>query len=159
MKNLLLCLFIALPSWMNAQIPVLGDTLRGGIVFFVNETQDTAFICGKHDAAQYSDWAEAKMRCEVFFSIWGGRLYYGWRMPTLAEMAIMRKNRDVLNKAMAEKGGRAFDSEIGSYYWTGTEGKYGSQAWMQAFGFDNAVLMNKGSNSFFARAVQSVPLK
>ncbi len=160
MKNLLfLCGLLALPTILPAQTPTVGDTLRGGIVCFINETGDTALICGKSDALQFGDWAEAKARCENYFSIWGGTLHRDWRMPTLDEMKIIRAGRDVLNPLIVKNGGIAFDSEIGSYYWTSTEGKYDSQAWLQAFGFDTPFLMNKTSNTFNARAVQTVFLK
>jgi len=159
MKNIFTLILVFLPIFLFAQPYEVGDTARGGIVFFVSENGDTALVCGMHDASPFGDWATAKSRCENSFGIQDGKLLRGWRMPTLAEMKIIRNNRDALNTFIEKRNGTPLESDVGSYYWTSTEGKYSSQAYLQAFGFDNAVLMNKTSNTFKARAVKVVLVK
>jgi hypothetical protein len=159
MKNIFIFILSFLPILLSAQPYEVGDTARGGIVFFVSENGDTALVCGMHNASSFSDWETAKSRCENSFGIQDGKLLRGWRMPTLREMKIIRTNRDALNKFIDERGATALESDVGSYYWTITEGKYSSRAYLQAFGFDHAVLMNKDSNTFTSRAVKTVLVK
>lgn len=159
MKNLLIFCCLIFCISLNAQTPVLGDTLRGGFVFHVNSTADTAFICTTRDVMEYGDWHEAKKFCENTFSIWNGTLYStGWRMPTLEEMKIIRKNRDALNIEIVAKGGLGFSTDIAAYYWTSTEADASTNAWTMAFGFDIPFMQSKETNLFRARAVQAVPL-
>lgn len=160
MKNLFTLILAVFPIFLFAQPPYeVGDTARGGIVFFVSENGDTALVCGKHDASPFGDWATAKSRCESTFGIQDGKLIRGWRMPNLTEMKIIRTHRDTLNTFIEKQGGTPLDNSIGSYYWTSTEGEHSSQAYLQAFGFDHSVLMNKTSNTFSARAVKTVIVK
>ena len=158
-KIQILFLLFFLPMLVTAQTYSVGDTIRGGIVFFIAENGDSMLICGRNDAIQYSNWADAKTRCENFFSIYGNQMHRGWRMPTAAEMKIIRSNRELINNLIEKAGGIPLDSDVGAYYWTSTEGEYTSQAWLQPLGFDLPVLMNKESNSFNARAVQTIYLK
>jgi hypothetical protein len=160
MKNLLLMsCFLLMPFFLAAQDYAVGDVVKGGIVFFVAENGDSLLICGKNDAAQYVDWNDAKMRCETFFSIDVSVMVRGWRMPTLAEMKMLRDNRETINDLISKAGGEPLDSDKGAYYWTSTEAEYASHAYLQAFGFELPQLMSKASNSFNARAVQTVYLK
>jgi hypothetical protein len=160
MKNMLFInLFLCVPFFLAAQDYAIGDMVKGGIVFSIAENGDSLLICGKNDAAQYVDWADAKMRCESFFSIDVSTMVKGWRMPTLAEMKILRDNRETINELIRKAGGIPLESEVGAYYWTSTEAEYSSHAYLQPFGFDLPQLMSKASNSFNARAVQTVYLK
>jgi hypothetical protein len=160
MKKLLLitCLtFIA--SKMQAQEYVLGEVIKGGIVVFIAENGDSLLICGKNDAAQYVNWEDAKMRCESFFSIDGSTMVRGWRMPTVLEVKRMRADRENINNLISKTGGTPLDIDVGTYYWTSDEGENKDFAYLQGFGFDLDQLMSKESNSFHARAVQTVYLK
>lgn len=160
MKNILFInLFLCVPFFLAAQDYAIGDMVKGGIVFSIAENGDSLLICGKNDAAQYVDWTDAKMRCESFFSIDVSTMVRGWRMPTLAEMKMLRDNRETINELISNAGGIPLESNLGTYYWTSTEAEYASHAYLQAFGFDHAPLMSKVSNSFHARAVQTVYLK
>lgn len=159
MKNLLIFCCLVFCTSLNAQTPVLGDTLRGGFIFHVNSTADTAFICTTRDVMEHGDWQEAKKFCENTFSIWNGTLYRtGWRMPTLEEVKIIRKNRDALNTLIVAKGGLRFSTDLAAYYWTSTEAGAPTHAWVVAFGFHLPAIQHKGTNTFRARAVQAVPL-
>ena len=160
MRNLLLILLFSSTSFLStAQDYAIGDVVKGGIVFFIAENGDSLLICGKNDAIQYANWADAAARCEAFFSIDVSVMVKGWRMPTLAEMKILRNNRETINPLISKAGATPLEKDVGSYYWTSTEGDYTTHAYLQAFGFDNSVLMSKESNSFHARAVQTVYLK
>lgn len=160
MKNLLFgSFFLFAPLLLSAQNYAIGDIVKGGIVFSIAENGDSLLICGKNDAAQYVDWTDAKMRCESFFSIDVSMMVKGWRMPTLAEMKILRDNRESINELISNVGGIPLDSDVGAYYWTSNEAEYPSHAYLQAFGFDHTPLMSKASNSFHVRAVQTVYLK
>ena len=79
-------------------------------------------------------------------------------MPNKAELKIMRENREKIDPAAKNAGGTAFDNGLGAYYWSSTEVNK-THAWLQAFGFDTQNLMSKVSNTFNARAVQTVQLK
>ena len=106
MKKLLILLAIGLFSMpVIAQKYSIGDVLKGGVVFLVSENKDSVWICGKNDANQYCDWAEAKARCESFFSIDNSQMMKGWRMPTKEEMKQLRERRDVVNKAIEAMNG------------------------------------------------------
>ena len=131
MKNLLFINFFLLaPFFLAAQDYAIGDIVKGGIVFSIAENGDSLLICGKNDAAQYVDWNDAKMRCESFFSIDVSTMVRGWRMPTLAEMKILRDNRETINELISKTGGIPLDSDVGAYYWTSTESEYNT-AWQQ----------------------------
>jgi len=152
-----LVLFFFCSIYLSAQVHQEGDFLRGGVIFHINETQDTALICAIRDQAQYVDWASAKQLCERFFSIQDGQMYRGWRMPSKAEIVKMKEKRDMINAASEKNGGEGFDPGFGAHYWSGTE--EGTHAWLQPFTFGLLTLMHKDSNTFFVRGVQKVALK
>lgn len=152
-----LSLIFLLPIFLSAQVYKEGDLLRGGVIFHINETQDTALISAIRDQAQYVNWADAKNRCERFFSIQDGQMYKGWRMPSKDEIVKMKKKRDMINAASVKNGGEGFDPGLGAHYWSGTE--EGTHAWLQPFTFGVLTLMHKDGNSFFVRGVQKVALK
>lgn len=161
MKNLIgVILFLTCPTFIFSQTTKIGDTIKGGVVFHITENGDSALICGPRDAARYVNWADAKARSEQFFSIDVDKMARGWRMPTKEEMKMLRDKRDEINVFINALDGspQPLEGELGSYYWTATEGEFKEQAWLQAFGFDNAVLMSKESNTFHVRSVQWVQL-
>jgi TIR domain/Protein of unknown function (DUF1566) len=114
----------------------LGQQYKGGIIIHINTTGDHGLIASNNEAVNLS-WSKAQKICEVY-SI--GE-YSDWRMPSVAELNVMFKNKKYLGTYT--KG----------IYWSATEeGK--NQAWTQNFVNGVQAKSNKASE-FAVRAVRN----
>ena len=101
----ILLLFIFTPIAIFSQTYKVGDYAQGGIVFWVDETGEHGLVCARHDQTFLENWETGKARCESYFGIANGQMVKGWRLPTKEEIAIMRQQRDLIDKTAAANGG------------------------------------------------------
>lgn len=114
---LLLSLAPAYFSSLRAQLPAVGDTLRGGVVVDFGTTSGSVLIL--HPRQDPAPWTGA--------NTWAATLTtagLAWRQPTLSELQAFYNNRTVVNAGLAKFSGSV--PIASSFSWSGSVDAGGS---------------------------------
>lgn len=82
-----------------------GDEFQGGIIFFLDESNEHGLIVSKHDLSATADWNEAIKLCIDQQA--GG--FADWYLPTIEELDLIYQNKDLVG------------SFVRFSYWSSTE--------------------------------------
>lgn len=105
----------------------------------VVEDDNHAFLVLTKDIKNV-DWWDGKRKCEEEFA----------QMPNLRQLDAIYKNKEVLNKAFIAAGGATLDDK--AFYWSSTEGSYGS-AWRLGMSDGSRAANYKGYGNRYVRPV------
>lgn len=86
-------------------------------------------IFGKTGKNKKTKTGYAAKICRKLKTKMDGTTYKDWRLPTIDELAILYKNREIINNTAKVNGGEVF---MNTYYWSGTEFDY-TRAWAYYF--------------------------
>ena len=120
-----------------AASPKIGDSIAGGIVFYVDNTGQHGMVAAPADikdntAGQekaFFSWYSARVAANTFA---GG--YCDWFLPNREQLKELYRNRDAVGGLEA------------TYYWSSSESEQG-QAWAQDFSTGEQLTGNKTNTS------------
>ena len=72
----------------------IGDEYQGGVIFFLDATNEHGLVASKHDLSGEADWDEAMDFCSQYTA--GG--FTDWRLPTDTELNLLYQQKDKLGE-------------------------------------------------------------
>jgi hypothetical protein len=109
-------------KWGNKDIVIKHERLS-------EDFNTTNAIFGETGKNKNTRAAYAAKICRKLKTKMDGTKYKDWRLPTIDELAILYKNRELVNNTAKVYGGEAF---VNTYYWSGSEFDY-TRAWVYYF--------------------------
>jgi len=106
----------------NLMIAQIGDTLDGGLVFFIDESGQHGLIADFEDLG-FMAWQDAVNSCDT--SSRGG--YDDWFMPSFSQIELMINELALDNNNLM---GLDFNHEFTGYYWSSTTKVSGEYMWV-----------------------------
>jgi hypothetical protein len=140
----------------NSVIPTaavaIGDLREGGIVFWVDPTDNTkGKVCALADAPTRLRWAGAIDYCFGYTNPdTGTGVYSNWYLPSKDELQLMYINKAAINTTAVANGADIFEE---FYYWSSTEFD-SDRAWRQNFSNGNQYDYSKNFTNY-VRAVRA----
>ena len=101
----------------------IGDTLAGGVVFYIDSTGNHGYVCATSDQSTSSNWANAISIC----SSYSGGGFHDWKLPNNSQLNLLFLYQTILGN---------FNSNCPDFhqcsYWS-IEPNGSSNAWCQYF--------------------------
>jgi hypothetical protein len=97
----------------------IGDLIQGGIVFWVDPTDNLrGKVCYYEDAPTAKNWDAAMAYCNAFQATLNTVLYGDWYLPSIDDLNLMYANKTAINTTALSNGGSSFTDYT---YWSSSE--------------------------------------